>query len=132
MTRVYVIGSSAELERAERVIASLRERGAEVVGDWTASVRAARAAGHASDATVGREDAMRAARANRHAIEWADVVIALVPEMPSTGYGYDLAIAHASMVDVIRSGEPRSIYDHVVTCAVESDEAAIDAAMEWA
>lgn len=36
------------------------------------------------------------------------------------------------MIDVIRSGEPRSIYDYDVTCAVESDEAAIDAAMEWA
>lgn len=132
MTRVYVIGSSSELERAERVIAALRERGVEITHDWTASVRAARAAGHATDATVGREDAMRAARENRGAIESADVVIALVPEMPSTGYGYDLGVAHAAMVDVIRSGEPRSIYDHGVTCAVESDEAAIDAAMEWA
>lgn len=132
MISIYVIGASAELERAERVIAALRERGAEVVGDWTASVRAAREAGYATDATVPRETARKAARANRAAIRAAEVVIALVPERPSAGYGYDLGIAHEEGLEVIRSGPARSIYDHDAVRVVESDEAAVDAAMEWA
>lgn len=52
MTRVYVAASSADIDRAERWMAALRDAGHQVTSTWTANVRKVGAANprHASEA----------------------------------------------------------------------------------
>lgn len=129
--RVYVIGASAELDRAERVIAALRERGFVITADWPADVRRARAAGLASDAEVPHDIAREIADANVHAIETADVVVALSPPGPSTGYGADLMAAlllyamRGRPTHIVLSGAHGTVYDRHAHARFATDEDAI-------
>lgn len=90
--RVYVAGSSAELDRARRVMDALRLEGVEVVSTWLASIEAAGAAneGLAADAR------QHAAETCLQEVASADVLLLLVPEGPSgIGCGVELGYAMA-------------------------------------
>ena len=134
MTRVYVIGSSAELERAERVIAALRERGVEITHDWTASVRAARAAGHASDATLSREKQKQIATRCIRGVMRADVVLLLWSKSPSFGAGgeWDRALwcqeYDGTPIAVSAAG---GTSPHIFTSFADEIFASDDDAIEW-
>jgi hypothetical protein len=92
--RVYVAGSSGELERVESVIATLRSSpGVHILHDWTKDVRAARAAGFASDAALSDADAKSHALTDLDAVRGARVVLLLAPASPSFGAGVEFGVA---------------------------------------
>lgn len=95
--KVYVAGSSSELDRVRAVMAALREAGHEITHDWTEDVLAAREAGHASDATVDDAHADKCAARDLRGIREADAFILLRREPASFGAsfeaGYALAVA---------------------------------------
>jgi len=80
--KVYVAGASAEVERAERVIRALRERGVEVPFDWTGEVRKTRAAG-LSDVDLGRERCREFCTADLAGVRRSDVLLLLSPQKPT-------------------------------------------------
>lgn len=128
MIRCYVIGASAELERAERVIAALRERGVEITHNWCADVRAARAAGHASDADLPLAEAREHAQRDLHGVERAEVVLLLSPAAPSFGAGVEWGYAlrhHATTGRFVVAGGPRSIFAALGDVFFERDEDAV-------
>jgi hypothetical protein len=92
--RVYVAGSSGELERVESVIATLRSApGIHILHDWTKAVRAARAAGFDSDAALSDQDAKSHALIDLDAVRGAQVFLLLAPASPSFGAGVEFGVA---------------------------------------
>ena len=94
--KVYVAGSSAELDRCERVISALRAGGCTITFDWAAQMREFAARG-LCDAALDDHEARRCAEADLNAIVDADVVLLLAPEQPTRGawveFGYALGWA---------------------------------------
>lgn len=87
-TRIYVAASSSEIDRAERVIAALRESPhIEITEDWPARMRA-----NPPDASLPRELLAEACRANIRGIETADFVLFLASEYLSQGRSGELAV----------------------------------------
>lgn len=60
--RLYIAGSRAEIDRAERAMAAARNAGFVVTCDWTVDIRLARDAGHVSDATLPAHEQARSGR----------------------------------------------------------------------
>lgn len=91
--RVYVAGSSREIERAERMIAEVRAiPGVEITFDWAAAIRQAGAANEG----LTDEQAIEASHACIEGVLNADVFVALLPPsgVPADGLMYELATAH--------------------------------------
>jgi hypothetical protein len=92
--RVYVAGSSAELDRCERVIAALRAGGCTITFDWCAQMREFAARG-LCDASLDDHEARRCAETDLTAVELADAVLLLAPETATRGawveFGYAIA-----------------------------------------
>lgn len=90
---VYVAGSSAELDRARRVMAALRMGGVEVVSTWLESIEA--------DGGLTNEGLPGSIRRDRsqaclREVSDADVLLLLVPHGPSgIGCGVELGYAIA-------------------------------------
>lgn len=88
-TRIYVAAASADIERAERVIAALRESPhIEITEDWCAAMRA-----HPPDAERTREQLAEACRANIRGVERSDFVLFLASPPLSQGRSGELALA---------------------------------------
>lgn len=88
MTRIYVAAASAEIDRAERVIAALRESPhVEITEDWCAAMRT-----NPPDAQCSREQLAEACRANIRGVYAAHVVLVLSGDA-SQGRSGELALA---------------------------------------
>lgn len=88
-TRIYVAAASAEIDRAERVIAALRESPhIEITEDWCATMR-----DHPPDAQCTREQLAEACRANIRGVETAHFALFLASPQLSQGRAGELAIA---------------------------------------
>ena len=92
--RVYVAGSSGEIERVERVIAHLRLMGVTITHDWTADIRAVRAAGLASDADLSDDEARKHALTDLEAVATAHAVLFLAPTTPTRGAWVEMGYAY--------------------------------------
>ena len=97
MIKGYVGASSApgELERAERMIAALRDLGMQITLDWTPFIRT-----HGGDAHDDRTVEERAlnARADLLAVTEADFMIALGPPLGFHSHGLFAEIGAAAML----------------------------------
>lgn len=80
--RVYVAGSSKDIDRCERAVARCREAGFTITEDWVAEMRAS-----APDAQLDADHLMACAKADIRGVETADVVWLLAPpaSKPSAG-----------------------------------------------
>jgi hypothetical protein len=83
--KVYVAGSSGEIERAEKWMASLREAGIEVTSTWPEVIRKV---GEANPMTASREDRMLWAAQDLSEVSNATVFWFLLPEGQSTAGAY--------------------------------------------
>lgn len=102
--KVYVAASSAEIERAEAAIASLRDLGIQVTSTWPAVVR-----------SVGVSNPRGASRADRRAWSETDLLelaaaehlwlLAPGPESPTRGAWVELGYARAAGLVIVSSGD---------------------------
>jgi hypothetical protein len=100
--RVYVAGSSRDLERAERVIVELRAiPGVEVPVDWPANMRR-----HGPDSGLSVEDRVRFAEEDAAGAYFADAFVLLRPteDTPSVGAWVELGISIGAAFARLRSG----------------------------
>lgn len=88
MFRVYVCGSSKEIERAESVIATLRALGAEVTHDWPARMRAL-----GPEADLTRSVLLAELRTDLAGVRSAHALLFLEPTTQSTGAWAELGYA---------------------------------------
>lgn len=120
--RVYVAGSSDELDRVEWAEAHLRGRGIEVVSCWTCEVRAQRT-GNPTEQDIRRA----AARMCLDGVRQADLVWVLMPLRCSHGAFLEFGVALATGTQIVVSGDThRSIFCSVVE-EHETDAMALDA-----
>ncbi len=98
--RVYVSASSAEVNRAKRMIAHLPLAGIHVTHDWTASVEAS----PGGDASLSDEQRRSVADADLAGIDAADVVIWLVASIPSWGAPFEAGYAVSKGKPVVAVG----------------------------
>lgn len=132
VARVYVCGASYEAERAARVVALLRERGAVVTHDWTPAAIAARP--HGGDVSLSAIVRWRATLDDLAAIDSAHVVLWLVSERGSTGAGFECGYAFARGVTVIAAGPHTSatIFSSIATTTAHDDETGVEIAIRAA
>lgn len=104
VSKVYVAGSSAELDRAERAIADLEARGVAVTSTWPRSVTNV---GESNPAHASRSDRARWAITCLHEVREADLVWMLVPSRahPTRGAWLEAGYALARGKVVVFSGE---------------------------
>lgn len=133
--RIYVAGSSKEITRVERVIASLREAGHVISHDWPARMRAM----GLDDTALVRSDLVEELRCDLHiGIDTADVFLLLAPTRPTTGawveLGYAAGLRHASTVTprksikpgIICAGEHPAWAEAIICSHFETDEEAVE------
>lgn len=128
--KVYVAGSSKEIERAERVIAALRERGIEITFDWPAQVRAVGSANEGPDEVLlpALLECLEAG------VFGADIVLVLAPTKPSTGVWVELgtAWAHAMRIDTAGDLAIHPWLRALANVSHRSDDEAVGAIVELA
>lgn len=90
--RIYVAGSSRELERVRAAQRMAERLGCVITHDWTRDVEVNREAGIA-DADLPKQERMRHAWIDMMAIDSADIVWVLAPETQSTGCWVELGVA---------------------------------------
>jgi nucleoside 2-deoxyribosyltransferase len=90
--KVYVAGSSKEIERAEAAIAAVRGLGFSITFDWPAMMRAS-----AADHELTLEEQERAALISIGGVASADIVWLLIPHpsRPSAGAWFEAGYAKA-------------------------------------
>lgn len=121
--RVYVAGSSADIDRARRAAANLERSGVEVTSTWWVQVEE-HGEGNPTD------DAVRASCARRDLAELdaADVVWLLVPEVGhSHGAFFEFGRAAARDVLVVASGATRRSIFCSLAVECETDAIALEA-----
>ena len=100
MTRVYVAGSSREMERAESAMTLLRSHGVEVAYDWCAAMRR-----DGPDSEMLRPALVAGLRTALAAVRRSEVLWLLDPEQPTTGAWCELGYAAGlGTVEIIVSG----------------------------
>lgn len=105
--RVQVVGSSADLERVEVAIESLRMLNVRVQYDWPAVVR------EVGTANPPGDTGLQAGIVCWEAVLASDLVWALVA--PSFGAGVEVGIAFATGIPVIMSGDHPSVFRGLAT-----------------
>ncbi len=103
MARIYLAGSSRELDRCETALAEIRAAGHAITEDWCAVMRSA---GPDAECTI---DVLHAAAIDDvRGVREADWFILLAPlEGSSFGAGFELGVAFAEGVASIWVGEPK-------------------------
>lgn len=102
--KVYVAGSSKEIQRCSAAMTLLRASGIEVTSTWIESI--ARAGGVANPANAHRTDRCAWSLECLEAVDAADVVWLLAPadDAPTRGAWGELCYAHARAKTIIASG----------------------------
>lgn len=90
--KIYVAASSKELERAERIMSALRERGHEITFDWTVPIKA-RSADGKSDRGLSFEERAFFAGKDANGISTADLFWQLIPTTESAGAWWEMGYA---------------------------------------
>lgn len=126
--KVYVAGSSKELDRVADAMAALRESGVEVTHDW---VEVIKARGSANPLGASAADCAQWAWEDLLGVRAADVVWLMVPAQGGLGcyveYGYALALN----IPVVISGEyGRTIFTALTDECHEYDSDALEALLE--
>ena len=103
--KIYVAGSSAELDRASNAMAFVRGRGHEITHDWVADIQRERIEGGREDHELGPHEQMAFARADLQGVTAADLLWLLVPDTTSTGAWVELGWALARSKKIIASGK---------------------------
>lgn len=121
--RVYLAGSSRELDRVRRVAASLESAGVEIECRWWETVEADIASGGFDRAAIAREEVL--------AIRRADAMLVLASPHRSDSYvEMGLGMSHAYSVHVAHpDASVRGIFASLCF-EHESDEAAVNAIVE--
>ena len=109
--KVYLAGSSRELDDVKRYMAALRDAGIEITADWVAAIEAAGDANPADD-----EVRRKASDADLDGVDDADIVWLMVPREGSAGAWVELGYAIAHAKTIVVSGEYRKC-----TFTVEAD-----------
>jgi hypothetical protein len=127
--KIYVAGSSRELERAEAAIAACRALGHKITVDWPAAMRA-----NPADHELSPADQEHYARLDIRGVLEADLVWLLIPDRanPSAGAWFEAGVAHAA---AMFSQKPRRtiasgvvggyIFARVLDAVYETDAAAL-------
>lgn len=123
--RVYVAGSSLQLDRVTAAMNAIEERGHEVTHDWCAEVRAV---GHANPPEACLFDQLKWARDDLAGVSDADVFWLLMPTEGGFGAAVELGYAIAKGVTIIVSGgtPSRSIFTAFATAVYERDDQALE------
>lgn len=123
--RVYVAGASAEIERADRVIALCEMAGFKVVSTWPALVRQV---GHANPRDAAKEDRRRWSINDLEEVAQAHVLWFLAPTKPLTTSGawVELGAAYALGVSIVTSGDTKQSIFSAVGEEFATDEEVID------
>lgn len=123
MIKVYVAGSSRNLERPRRFIARvLANEAMQLTHNWVPDIDAARSVG-APDDEICDERRAHFARTDLHGIDAADVVVFLM-ESGTSGHGswvelgYALASAHTKWI-IVSGGGRQSIFTPAITGFVD-------------
>lgn len=126
--KIYVAGSSNELERARRWIRELRATGWTITGDWPEVIAAV---GDANPRDASEAERWRWSYDDLEAVNRADVVWLLAPAV-GTGRGAycEVGYALACGKHVISSGDTRQSIFLAQTKEYATDEAAFGALRE--
>lgn len=121
--KVYVAGSSGEIDRAKAATAALRAAGVVVVSTWPEVVEAV---GDANPPTASREERLGWALEDLRQVELADVVLLLCP-WESAGRGAYLEAGYALGLDIPVVAAGRTLQSVFCSCFSEheTDAAAI-------
>lgn len=132
--RVYVAGSSRELDRCVLNAAALVSAGIAITHKWWDAVIAARRSGWLSDADLAPAEQLRHALADIHGLQSADAVWVLWPFQPFTGgMAVELGYALAVQKPVFVSGPTAATCIFTaMTQRFESDVLALRAVIELA
>jgi nucleoside 2-deoxyribosyltransferase len=122
--KVYIAGSSAELERVDRCAARAHAAGLFVVSTWPVSVRNV---GHANPRGAVRSDRQRWSLNCLAEIQLADVVWLLVPaiDQPTRGAWLELGYAIRAGKGIVCSGDTMQSIFASLGAEFESDDAAL-------
>lgn len=129
--RFYVAGAAIEIERAERMIASLRSMGHSITFDWPAAMRAEPKFDH----ELSRDERVHYARADLAGVRQAECLIFLAPPgKDGAGCYVELGAALVLGIPVIvvraeHEGQAdrsrRSIFAELATYTVDGDREAM-------
>jgi nucleoside 2-deoxyribosyltransferase len=123
--KVYVAGSSAELERAQRWIDALRAEGWTVTSDWPAVIASV---GDANPRDASVADRRMWSHDDLRGVDNADVVWLLAPKVGTArGAYFELGYAMACGKHIISSGDTLQSIFLAHTREYATDEAAFDA-----
>lgn len=119
--RVYVAGSSAEIDRAEQVMQAIERAGHVVVSTWTEDIASV---GEANPRDASAEERRGWARGCLRQVGGSDALVFLVPREPATTRGgwAEMAYAFRSQIPILCSGDTKQS----VFCAL-GDEVELDA-----
>jgi len=117
--RIYVMASSAEIERAKKMMAALRGHGIEVVSTWPEVIEQV---GEANPMGAPREQRARWAVDDLNELQQATAAWLLLPAKPSTGAAVELGYAYCMAAMAAKGRElglPVPEY-HLVVSGVET------------
>lgn len=135
--RIYVAGSSDELDRAAEAIAAVRAEGWELTHDWVSVIRGV---GHANPGAAKRETRAQWALADIDGVYRADAVWLLSPLKGAARgafveLGYVLAlkreVPRSDGRRIVVSGPIVSIFCAVADVEVETDLGGLAKLQEW-
>lgn len=117
--RIYVAGSSRQLERVKAAMAALRSLGHTITHDWVALVEEY---GEANPVDAATSTMRRWAADDLAGVYNADMVWLLMPETEGFGAAVEMGYAIAHGVPVIVSGaHARSVFTSLASCYDRDD-----------
>lgn len=121
---MYVAGASSEVDRAERMIRRLRERGVVVTSSWPEVVRL----NGENPATAPTASRLRWSCDDLVGVETADMLLALVPpiDQPTRGAWVEIGYAKAIGNELVFAGATKQSIFCAMGFEFETDDAAFD------
>ena len=117
--KIYIAAASAEIERAERMIALARKAGFTVVHDWPAQIREA---GEANPTTVAVEQRRAWALDCLARLSSADALWLLAPQGATSGAWVEFGASVSYGRYTIMSGAHQSVFAELATENADTDE----------
>jgi nucleoside 2-deoxyribosyltransferase len=122
--RIYVAGSSDQLERVEDAMIALERKGHTICHDWVTPVKQV---GEANPPDASLYARLRWARDDLAGVDSAQVLWVLMPSKEGFGAGVELGYAIAKGIPIVVSGcHTRSIFTAFATECFDRDDQALD------